>query len=182
MIFGSIRNQKNLKQPNKAPEKHQKNSEPPQKHIKTWTPKLTCFGWIFKHFWAPNWITKLHQKATQNKPFLFFCNLVLDHMNVALRSHAGPLLGPKMDQPFCTKSNKNLRTTPRWAQERHQRLQHVDSCLSKILKNPWFFSVCGSRDLPRDTHGPQEPPKKHPKSSKDPYKKPPKKVEKMPPW
>ena len=40
------------------------------------------------------------------------------------------------------------------------------------------FSVFGSRDLPRDPQETQEPPKKHPKSSKGPCKKLPKKIPK----
>ena len=40
------------------------------------------------------------------------------------------------------------------------------------------FNVFGSRDLPRDPQETQEPPKKHPKSSKGPKKIPPKKIKK----
>ena len=40
------------------------------------------------------------------------------------------------------------------------------------------FNVFGSRDLPRDPQETQEPPKKHPKSSKGPCKKLPKKIPK----
>ena len=42
------------------------------------------------------------------------------------------------------------------------------------------FNVFGSRDLPRDPQETQEPPKKHPKSSKGPKKIAQKKSQKMP--
>ena len=84
----------------------------------------------------------------------------------------GPVLEPFLDQALGAVFYQN---GPRWAQEGHQELQRA---FSKTLKNLEFLHVFGSRGLPREPQETQEPPKKHPKSSKGPCKKLPKKIPK----
>ena len=74
--------------------------------------------------WSQNGPQNGSQKCSKKEPKidLFFLFFFSKWMLINIRSQLKPKLGPKMDQGFCTKFQKDLQEKPRWAQEGHHEL------------------------------------------------------------
>ena len=124
---------------------------------------------------------KIPKFAQKKKPRLsiFFCCLFLKWLLTQNKKDNSAVLKHNLDQHFCTKFKNNLQDKPSRAQKSHHKHKIV---FSKPLKYIEFLHVFGTRDPTRETQETQETPKRHPRTSKTPYKKMPKKTQQMPPW
>ena len=111
---------------------------------------------------GPKMVPKTAQKRYQRLSF-FFKNKIEKN-----KKDKSAVLEPKLDQQFCTNFKNDLQDKPSRAQKSHHKHKIV---FSKPLKYIEFLHVFGTRDLTRDTQETQEPPKRHPRTSKTPYKK-----------
>ena len=74
---------------------------------------------------VPKWTPKCTQKCSKNEPkivHVFFFSTFWNPCLITCWKYVRQLLGPKMDQGFCTKFQKDLQEKPRWAQEGHHEL------------------------------------------------------------
>ena len=115
---------------------------------------------------GPKMVPKNAQK--RNQRLTYFCFVFKKMANI--RVNLSQFWNPNWTSSFAQNSKKIYKRSQDEPKRAIMSFKESKNCLKKTLKNNIVFNVFGSRDLPRDPQETQEPPKKHPKSSKGPKK------------